>query len=256
MLPCYVIGESGTLGRDFLCYQQITSLTAVWEPELIEDLQHSTPVATGVSVRPFATNFYQAFSMLEILVVMAVFAIGMAKAKPRRRRSMGRYLRGNVDESIPLGTLASRTLVLTAFDETVVERTFISSVVATWRLADMTQGAGIGPIMVGLAHSDYSAAEIEEWIETTGSWNEGDLVQTREVARRLIKTVGVFGDADVDGVGIAHLRNGNPITTKLKWILTTGDTVDAWAYNLGGNPLATTTPTVFLQGHANLWPRG
>ncbi len=191
--------------------------------------------------------------MLEILVIVVAMLV-MAK-KPVRRRRMGRYLRGNVDESLGLGTLASRTAVLAAFDETVVERTLVSSIVATWRLADMTQGAGIGPIMVGVAHSDYTQAEIEEWIETTGSWNEGDLIQTKEVSRRLIRNIGTFRGDGVSGVGIDVLTNGKPIKTMLKWILTTGDTLNLWAYNLGGNPLATTVPTVFVQGHANLWPR-
>ncbi len=167
---------------------------------------------------------------------------------------MGKYIRGQVDESVPLGTLASRTAVLAVFDETVNERTLVSSLVASYLIADMTQGAGIGPIMVGIAHGDYTAAEIEEWIENTGSWNETDLVQ-QEVGGRKIRQIGVFTGANTDGAGVEHLNNGDPIKTKLNWILTQGQTLDLWAYNLGANALATTTPTVFCQGHANLWPR-
>ncbi len=166
-----------------------------------------------------------------------------------------RYLRGRVDESVNLGTLAAKTLVSAAFDETVNERTLISSVHAIWTMREYTPAAGDGPILVGLAHSDYTDAEIEEVIENAGSWNEGDKV-SQEMAKRLVRQVGVFdADSGKTAAGIYTLNDGMPVKTKLNWILLQAQTLDLWSYNMGTSPLATTAPIVAIEGHANLWPQ-
>ncbi len=164
---------------------------------------------------------------------------------------MSRYMRGSVDELLTIAALATKDVVLAIFDQAVKDRTLISSLVATWSIAEWTPTANAGPIMVGVSHSDYTAAEIEEWIESTGSWNEGDLVQ-QEVANRKIRQVGVFqqmGNLLSDSV----LNDGKPIKTKLKWILLEDQTLNLWAYNMGGSSVATTTPDVQCMGHANLF---
>ncbi len=176
----------------------------------------------------------------------------MAK-HPKPRRKMGRYIRGNVDEGFSLGTLAGVTLASTVFDENVTERALISSLVAAYTLSDMTPGTNIGPIMVGIAHSDYSDAEIEAYVEAISSWEEADLVG-QEVAKRKIRRIGVFITSTAD-LGTQVLNEGKPIKTKLNWILNTGQTLTLWVYNMGANALATTAPICHLQGHANLWPR-
>ncbi len=174
----------------------------------------------------------------------------MAK-KPKRR--MGKYIRGNVDEVMLLTTLASKTLAAQAFDETVNERSLITSIVAAYSLSAFTAGNDIGPIMCGVAHGDYSAAEIEAVIENTGSWNEGDLV-SQEVAKRKVRILGIFRDTQT-AAGSMILNNGRPIKTKMNWILNQGETLQLWAYNLGGTAVATTVPIVFCQGHVNIFPK-
>ncbi len=177
----------------------------------------------------------------------------MARKKGRRRRRMGKYLRGSVDESLALGTLAAKTVVGIAFDETVNERTLVSSVVARYAITGFTPGTGDGPILIGLAHGDYTDAEIEAWIENTGSWNEGDLVN-QEIAARKIRRIGIFEIPDAETLA-AVLNDGKPMKTKMNWILLQGQTLRLWAYNLGVSAIATTSPEVSAQGHANLWPR-
>ncbi len=169
---------------------------------------------------------------------------------------MGRYIRGNVDENLALGTLAAGTLISAVFDETVNERTLISSLVAAWNMSDFTPAADTGPIIVGVAHSDYTDAEVEAFIENTGSWNEGDMIQSREVGRRLVRIVGTFqtpqsGDAALN----VSLNDMVPVKTKLNWILLQGQTIRYWAYNAGDVAIATTNPNVRLHGHANLFPK-
>ncbi len=193
--------------------------------------------------------------MIEIIAMVVIFLM-MAKGKPRRgRRSMGRYLRGNVDESLNLGTLAALTLVGVNFDEASEEQKWVSSVVAQWSMTLLTPTAGMGPIMVGLAHSDYTDAEVEAWIETTGSWDRGNLAE-QEISQRKIRRVGTFqAEGGAVATDILTLNGGRPIKTKLGWNLVTGATVKMWAYNTGPTALATTIPIVRLQGHANLWDR-
>ncbi len=172
-----------------------------------------------------------------------------------KRRPMGRYIRGGIDEDIPLTTLAARTLTSAVFDDSVTERSLISSMVATWTMKNKTAGASIGPIMVGVAHSDYTNAEIQEVIDNTRSWEEQDKIG-QEVGRRLVRIVGTFSDEGgaAPTVSLA-LKDGQPIKVKLNWILNAGQSLRAWAYNLGSAAIATTVPVVHLEGHANLWPR-
>ncbi len=166
---------------------------------------------------------------------------------------MGKYIKGRIDEELNLGTLAAKVLVGVLFDESVNERTLVSSIVASYSLREFTPAAADGPIMIGVAHGDYSDSEIEAVIESTGSWNEGDKV-SQEISKRLVRTIGIF-DTPADALAAVTLNDGKPIKTKLNWILTVGDALRLWAYNMGSSALATTAPVVSAQGHANLWPR-
>lgn len=174
----------------------------------------------------------------------------MAKRKGRKFR---KYLRGEIEKEMALGTLAAKTLLSDTVNDSVTESAWLSSVKGVWSIEDMTPGANVGPILCGVAHSDYSDAEIEAWIENTSSWEVGDLVATREIGRRLIKKVGVFENKSAAGVP-AVLNDGRPVTTKCGWQLSTGQTVRLWAYNKGSAALSTTDPVLSLSGHANLWP--
>ncbi len=173
--------------------------------------------------------------------------------KPKRK--MGRYIRGNVDETLALGTLAGRTLISGDFDDAVNERTRISSIIAAYSVLNATPGGDIGPIMVGVAHSDYGDGEIEAFIENTGSWDEGNLVEQREIGKRLIRVIGIFPDEGGAALSVNKVLNdGKPIKTKLNWTLLQAQTLSLWAYNLGTTAFATTDPQVRCQGHVNLWP--
>jgi len=171
--------------------------------------------------------------------------------KHGKRRKYRPYLKGQVELDIALGTLAADTLILEPAGDTVDEETWISSVKAIYGLQDFTATTGDGPIIVGIAHSDYSAAEIEEWIENTGSWSKYDLVN-QEIARRKIRRVGSFEQLAAPE-NMEMMNEGRPLTTKAGWMLGSGQTVEFWCYNAG---LALTTGSaVQVRGHANLWPK-
>lgn len=194
----------------------------------------------------------QALKVIEMVLLMAALA-AMAKHNPKRRRRMGRYIRGNVNEDITFAGLTGVTLVAAAFDESVQERTFISSIIARYTMSNWTDIGNVGPILIGVAHNDYTAAEIEAFIEATGSWDEGNLTQ-QEIGKRKIRRIGIFkSPQSVDDNAV--LNDGKPIKTKLNWILNQGTTLDLWVYNLGTGTVATSTPVCHVEGHVNLWPR-
>ncbi len=176
----------------------------------------------------------------------------MVKHPPKRRGRFQKYLRGAIDLNLALTTLGAQVLVSDPVGDTVNEKTWLSSVRGTWTLSEFTQASGRGPFKVGVAHSDYTDAEIEQWIENLGSWDEGDLVN-QEIARRKIRMVGQFTGLALPDQEV--LADGRPITTKCGWMLLQGQTVKVWAYNDGSAAVATTVPRMRMIGHANLWPK-
>ncbi len=189
--------------------------------------------------------------MLEILLLVAVLLLAKTPKRGRGRRSMSNYVKGNVDEELALGGLAASTLISVDFDETMIEAGRITSVVASWALSDWTAGAGDGPITFGLAHSDYSDAEIEQVIEASGSWDTGDKV-AQEVNSRLVRIIGTFRSDTLSTTRMVVFNEGKMIKTKLNWKMTTGDTLSVWAFNNGSSALAT-GGIIFANGHANIF---
>ncbi len=172
-------------------------------------------------------------------------------AKRKGRRKYRRYLRGKLIEIDFLSTLAANTAIGFLASGTLSEKAWLSSVVTTVSWLDVTPNTG-GPVIVGVAHSDYTAAEIESWVENSGSWNEGDKIN-QEIARRKIRLVGTLQvPPDVDQS--YTMNDGMPVHTKCNWQLATGDTVKWWVYNQSSIAFATTNPAIFMLGHANLWP--
>ncbi len=148
--------------------------------------------------------------------------------------------------------MAAKAINSTDMPDVVIEKTWCSSIVAAWTLANWTPTANAGPIMFGVAHSDYTNAEMEEFIENVNSWNEGDLVQ-QEIAKRKIRIIGTFLAPESAAHDEAFER-GRKVKTKINWMIETGATLQVWVYNTGTMSVATTTPTIDGRGHANLWP--
>ncbi len=167
-------------------------------------------------------------------------------------RKFRRYMRGSIDHRLDLGTLAANTLIGTDLTDKVEEPVYVSSVKAAYTMDQFTPITDAGPVLCGWAHSDYTNAEIEAWVENAGSWSQGDKVQ-QEIANRKIKQIGIF-DLSVLTDGWARIRDGATFTTKIGWVLIEGQTLKFWCYNMGLAAVGTTDPNVRAQGHANLWP--
>jgi len=169
------------------------------------------------------------------------------------RRKFRRYLKGKINNDEDLTVLAANTGVKKGLTTVVDDATWVSSVKALWSITGFTPTNGAGPIIVGIAHSDYTLAEIEEWIENTGAWNAGDL-RSKEIAQRKIRQVGVFSLPETSNQHTV-LNDGRPLTTKCGWVIQEDQSLALWFYNAGSVAVATTVPTVTTMGHANLWPQ-
>lgn len=164
---------------------------------------------------------------------------------------MAGYLPGNIDIDLGLGTLPTKSGV--PIDTQVVgEKRRVSSIKVTYTLSDWQVASNAGPVLVCVAHSDYTQAEIDAWIERTGAWSQADLI-AEEVRRRKIRRIGIFPIPSVDGDSTV-LNDGKPISTKLNWTLLTGQGLKFHCYNLGTANLIGSSNANF-QGVAHLWPQ-
>ncbi len=100
-------------------------------------------------------------------------------------------------------------------------------------------GSADGGMMFGIAHGDYTAAEIEECIEATTSISPGDKI-ANEKANRMVRILGTIVN---DGGGVpgqdSSFNQGRMTKVKLNWPIQIGKTVTQWVYNNSGTVWAT-----------------
>ena len=165
--------------------------------------------------------------------------------KPRRRRRRGRLIVPRINKELALGTLADNTLLSATVGTNAGQESWLISADLTWALSGHT--AGEGPILVGIAHEDYSDAEIEAAIEATTDWIVHDQIG-QELAKRKVRVVGHFSGVGVDET----LNDGKPIRTKCNWRNGPDDTFKFWAYSQAAS--LTTGTLIHVNGKAFLRP--
>ena len=97
------------------------------------------------------------------------------------------------------------------------------------------------------AHSDYSLAEVEEYIELDTGWSDADEV-SKEISRRKIREIGELAPVAND-----NLNNGMPVKTKIGFSVNEGQGLNLVAYNDGSTTL-TGAQLVFATGHCWIRP--
>lgn len=137
-----------------------------------------------------------------------------------------------IDKTLTAGTPAAGAVVKADMNSVVDSDFYCISIDCTWGKSNGTIGEG--PIVVGIAHGDYSAAQIEEHLESIASWDSGDKL-AQEKRRRQVRTVGIFPQSELDEV----LNNGMRIKTKLGFVLQIGETLSVWVWNKSAAVLAT-----------------
>ncbi len=162
----------------------------------------------------------------------------MAKNTRRRRFNLRRV---KITPELNLGTLASDTALVVGATGASTATYRCMSLKTTWNLQNLT--ASEGPITVGYAHSDYSVAEIKECLESAGAIDVGDKI-AQERANRLVRIVGSL-DAEE-----SSLKNGQPVSTKLNWLIPIGKFVNVFAFN---ESTATLTTGSSLKVAGDMW---
>jgi len=160
--------------------------------------------------------------MYEIFVVLLLL-VAAAKKPTRRRRYSLRRVRVSPQET--LQSLITKIVLVQPFAGAAPSAYRVMSVIGTWSITNFADVDG--PITVGIAHSDYTITEIKESIEAVAGIDPGDKI-AQEQAARLVRIVGSF----VSG-GNDNLNNGQPIKTRLNWLITTGDQLNMFCYNDG-----------------------
>ncbi len=187
-----------------------------------------------------------------VLVAIAAILVIVGATKGQRRANFSKYIDGVIDDRVTAATLAPNTLVGLNVTKVTIDTCRISSIRATWSLLNFTP-VNNSMVVVGVAHSDYTDAEVEGWLESAGSWDRGNTT-AREVRSRMCRIVGTFRiGATGSAADVAVLNDGRPIKTKLNWLLTEGQTIKLWVFNGGAAAYATTVPVLEVQGKANLW---
>ncbi len=151
------------------------------------------------------------------------------KRKPKGRKS--RFAVINVSESLALLTLADDAVL--GVDSDPFGREFYGiSADLYWGVRNHT--AGEGPIIVGIAHNDYTDVEVAENLNQTGMEDSGDMI-AKEQGRRLVRRSGQFSGVATDEV----LNDGKPVRTRIGFVITDGFSLAFWAQNKNGGPLTT-----------------
>ncbi len=190
--------------------------------------------------------------MIYPTILIMLLALSLAKRRSTKRFPGG-YIKGKMDISLALTTLGANTLVSQDVADTVEAVTWVSSIKVTASLSNVTPVVNAGPVLFGVAHSDYTDAEIEAWIEQATNWNLSDLT-SQEVGKRKIRQIGIISAADAVGE-TSNFNQGRSTRTKVGWELGIGTTLNVWAYNTGIAAFSTSVPQFEMNGHANLWRR-
>ncbi len=167
----------------------------------------------------------------------------MGKKYPRKRKFNLRSVRTSAQSPDMSALGANTVLVNPIYADPVGAAYRIKSMKATWSMENMD--ILDGPVIVGYAHGDYTVGEIKECIESGGSIVLGNKI-VQEQANRLVRIVGTFSPG-VDQADVT-LNDGKPITTKLNWLITVGQTFNLFVYNDGSAAIETATKVVKING--------
>jgi len=178
-----------------------------------------------------------------ILAALAAWAVGMARKGRGKRMSGYVPLRATMNQGI--GGIAAGAYNGFNLGDTALEPYWLSSVKATYNITDVT--ASEGPKTLIVAHSDYSDAEVAEWYNSIGAWDQGDLVAREQNSRRC-RVIGTYPGLNVD----EGLNDGRPVTTKLGWRCDSGQTLQ---FGLLSEVASTTGMELVIAGKVNAWRR-
>ncbi len=168
--------------------------------------------------------------------------------KPGKRRFNLRRVR--VTASVALGALATLDVTSSAIVNAAADTYRAMSLDASYVWSDKAQIDDA--CAFGVAHSDYTSAEIEEALEAVTSIDLGDKI-AQERSNRLVRHIGTFSGGETPATtGGSSFNDGKPVKTKLNWLMSIGDQLQLWVRN-GSGVVYTTGGTITVDG--NYWIR-
>ncbi len=172
----------------------------------------------------------------------------MARNYRRSRRARPFNLRRvRLASGISVGAVAALDVVEASITTATSNPLRIMSVNISYKLTDLADVIDDG-MEFGLAHGDYSAAEIEECLEAQAGINKNDKV-ANEQANRLVRSIGVMQGSGVAD-GSLQFNNGLPVKTKLNWYIGIGQTLSLWVRN-GSDTIWTSGTNIVVLG--DIW---
>ena len=169
-------------------------------------------------------------------------------AKRRRARRSFNLRKARIATSDAIGALASLDVIEFGITDLATSPLRVISADLSFALTDMAAFIDDGQEF-GLAHSDYSAAEIEECLEATGSFNVTDKIAA-ERANRLVRSLGTFVSGGASTDSSQSYNEGKPIHVKLNWHMGVGMGLVIWVRN-GSDTIYTSGTNIMATGH--LW---
>ncbi len=155
--------------------------------------------------------------------------------KPTKRRKFN-LRRVRVSKAAAVGALAAADLIAVTLSGPYTNMTRIVSAKLMFSWIDKTLADG--GMEFGLAHGDYSAAEIEECLEASTSPDIGDKI-AQERANRMVRSLGTISGAQSVDLGEAAFNDGRPIHVKLNWLIPDDENLIVWMKNSSGTIYAT-----------------
>ncbi len=171
----------------------------------------------------------------------------MAK-KGRRTRRKFSLRRVRVAASVAIGALATLDVNTGLLTSAAADKLRFISLNASYAWSDFGALAD-DTLEFGVAHSDYSAAEVEESLEAAGSIDLGDKV-AQERANRLVRRIGIITSTSAGTLAGRNFNDGVPVKTRLNWLMSAGDTLNIWFRN-GSGTVYTTGSAITCIG--DLW---
>ncbi len=172
----------------------------------------------------------------------------MPRKKSYRRGPRPRRVR--VAGTASVGALAAKDVIVNPITAAASDTYRLLSAKLSYQWADIQATIDDG-LEFGLAHSDYTATEIEECLESQAAIDLGDKV-AQEQSNRLVRSVGRISglqEGQVGGGGV-QFNGGRPIKTKLNWKMSIGDLLSLWIRN-GSGVIYTTGSAVLALG--DMW---
>lgn len=147
-----------------------------------------------------------------------------------RKKNRKGFVAIPVRSQLALGALNDDTVIAgSIFGNNLSEDLFVISADLAWAIQGLT--AGEGPIDVGISHSDYSVAEVEENL-SANVYDPSDLIAV-EHSKRKVRKVGTFRGNDTE----ESLNDGKPMRRKIRFRVDNGKTLNMFAVNRSGAQL-------------------